>query len=264
MITARMLLTHTSSVRDRVGLWGSVSHPTPVTGYTAGDSPLALGDVLGGYLVPGGAYFIDGRCYNTYPPGSTYQYSNIGADVAAYLVESVSGTPFGQYCLDNLLTPLGMTRSGYHLADISTSDLAVPYRCDIHTREFTAFPQYGYGDFPCGCMRTSANALSIWLRCFMNRGTLDGTRILHAATVKEIMRPQLRGTEWGQGLIWYRVREAGNLLIGHNGGDYGVTTNMYFAPDRDVGVITLTNRYIGGWPAWYAFLDIQDRLLDLV
>ena len=60
------------------------------------------------------------------------------------------------------------------------------------------------------------------------------------------------------------VRRDGNLLIGHNGGDYGVSTNMYLVPDRGVGAITLTNRYIGGWDAWYAFLDIQDRLLSIV
>lgn len=264
MITARMLLTHTSGIRDRIGLWGTIADPTPGTGYVVGDSPLPLGDVLAGYLVPGGPYYLAGRCYYPTRPGSDYHYSNLGADLAAYLVEVISGVPFGQFCLDNLLTPLGMVQSGFHLADISTPNLAVPYHCDLQTRVFTPFAQFGYADYPCGCMRTSANALSIWLRCFINEGTFDGTTILQPATVQEIMRPQLKGIEWGQGLIWYRIREAGNLLIGHNGGDYGVSTNMYIAPDRDVGVITLTNRYIGGWPEWYAFLDIQDRLFDIL
>ena len=262
-ITARMLLTHTSSIRDRYTLWGTVRHPTPVTGYTVGDSPLPLGHDLARYLVRGAPYFEKGNYYPN-QPGSKYRYSNLGADTAAYLVEAITGTPFGQYCLDNLLTPLGMADSGYHLSDLSTSNLAVPYRCKISERLFQPYPQYGYGDYPCGCMRTSANALSIWLRCFMNGGTIDGTRILKASTVREIMRPQLKGLTWGQGLIWYRIREAGDLLIGHNGSDYGVSTNMYFAPRRDVGVITLTNRSIEGWNAWYDFLDIQDRLFDIV
>jgi CubicO group peptidase (beta-lactamase class C family) len=158
-----------------------------------------------------------------------------------------------------------MAQSGFHLADITTTNLAVAYRCAApHTLTYAPYSQYGYADYPCGCMRTSANALSIWLRCFMNGGTFDGTRILKASTVREIRRPQLKGIAWGQGLIWYRIHEAGNQLIGHNGGDYGVSTNMYFAPERHVGVVTLTNRYVGTWSAWYAFLDIQDRLLSLL
>lgn len=263
-ITARMLLTHTSSIRDRYGVWGTIANPTPDTGYTTGDSPLPLADVLAGYLVPGGAYFIDNRCYYPNRPGTEYRYSNLGADLAAYLVEVISGTLYSQYVTDNLLVPLGMVESGYHLSDLSTTNLAVPYKCNTRTRAFTPYPQYGYADYPCGCMRTSANALSIWLRTFMNGGLFGATRILKKSTVNEIMRAQIDDIIWGQGLIWYYIRESGRTLVGHNGGDFGVSTNMYFSPSAGTGAITLTNRYIGGWTAWYAFLDIQDKLFDLL
>ena len=263
-ITPRMLLTHTSSIRDRGGLWGTIAKPTPVTGYTVGDATLPLGADLSGYLVPGGASFAPGECYYGYRPGTRYEYSNLGADLAALLVQTISGTGFGEHVHDRLLRPLGMAESGYHLRNIHTRDLAVPYRYQSATKRFLPFEQYGYPDYPCGCMRTSAEALSVWLRCFMNGGAIDGERILKASTVREIMRPQVGKIEPGQGLIWYRIHEAGEHLIGHNGGDYGTSTNMYFSPSRGVGAITLTNRYIGGWNAWYAFLDIQDRLFDLL
>lgn len=97
----------------------------------------------------------------------------------------------------------------------------------------------------------------------MNGGTFEGTQILKSTTVDEILRPQIPGNKWDQGLIWYRERRGGDSLIGHGGSDYGVNTNMYFSQKRNVGVITLTNRYIGGWTAYYEWLDIENRLFDI-
>jgi CubicO group peptidase (beta-lactamase class C family) len=86
--------------------------------------------------------------------------------------------------------------------------------------------------------------------------------VLERATVEEIRRNQLRGlVGWHQGLIWYGGDPHGYFRMGHTGGDYGVTTRMFFRPDRRVGIITLTNRSLGG-PRWDAFRDIDLRLLE--
>jgi CubicO group peptidase (beta-lactamase class C family) len=262
-ITARMLLTHTSSIRDRYSLWGTLSDPTP-EGYCHGDATISLHDILQGYLVPGGAYYIRSKDYYDDPPGDRYRYSNLGADLAALLVEEISGTPFGQYCIDNIFTPLGMSQTGYHLADISTPNLMMPYRYRIASGTYTPYYQYGYPDYPCGALRTSARSLSRWLRCFINYGALDGTRILKRSTVKEIRRPQIPGT-WWQGLIWYYRAHHGRPLLGHNGSDYGVDTSMFFESEAShpTGVIMLGNRYFYGGDAWHARVDIEDRLFAL-
>ena len=261
-ITLRMLLTHTSSIGDRNSIWGTMSDPAP-TGYTHGDATMTLADFLSGYLVPSGAYYIADKDFYPTPPGEAYHYSNIGADTAAYVAEVVSGEPFGDYVRSHLLTPLGMTQSGYHLSDITTTDLAMPYHSGHPpTNDSQPYYQFGYPDYPCGTMRTSATNLSIWLRCFMNGGSYEGTQILKPATVKEIFKPQIPGN-WWQGLIWYHSRNFGEELIGHSGGDYGVCTNMNFSPKRDVGVITLTNRFIGGWTAWAGYQAIRGRLFAI-
>jgi len=262
-ITLRMLLTHTSSIKDRYSFWGPLNDPTP-TGYTHGDSPVPLSQAMTGYLQEGGEYYkADGNFYTT-GPGKAYHYSNLGADTAAYIVEVMSGTLFSDFVNDNLLTPLGMTQSGYHLSDITTPNRAMPYHsAKPPTNHFKPYFPFGVPDYPCACMRTSSNALSIWLRTFMNGGTFEGTQVLKSTSVNEIFRPQVPGNKWDQGLIWYRVTRGGERLIGHGGSDYGVHTNMYFSMSRDVGVITLTNRYIGGWTAYYDWLDIENRLFEI-
>ncbi len=193
-------------------------------------------------------------------PGDEFHYSNIGADLAGYLVESASGQPFSEYCAENLFQPLGMTQTGWHLTDISTTNFAVPYRYDSKTNSYQSYPQYGYPDYPSGSLRTSTSALSIWLRCFMNGGSFEGARVLQSSTVEEIFRPQIPGNG-RQGLAWYYQRKDGELLLGHGGSDFGVHTDMFFAPARGVGFIALSNRNFYGSDAWPAGQAINARLL---
>ena len=48
-------------------------------------------------------------------------------------------------------------------------------------------------------------------------------------------------------------------MIGHTGGDYGVSTRMFYRPNKDVGVVSLTNAYISG-TQWASFTDIETRM----
>ena len=258
-ITTRMLLTHTSSIRDRYSVWGApYSHPTL---YFHGDSPIPLGKFEHGYLVPGGHWYVPDQNFYNEPPGTKYHYSNIAAALSGFVVECVSGVRFWRHCDREIFKPLGMEQTGWHLRDITTSNLAMPYYWKLHSPTYTPYFQYGYPDYPDGELRTSASALSRWLRCFINHGSLDGVRILKRRTVEEIRKPQIPGI-WWQGLIWYYTRQKGHVIMGHNGGDYGVSTQMFFNPKSDVGVILLMNRYIGGYRAWRDVLEIQARLFE--
>src|SRR5829696_2450309 len=48
-----------------------------------------------------------------YPPGTVTSYSNYATSLAGYVVERVSGRPFGDYVAENIFRPLGMTRSTF-------------------------------------------------------------------------------------------------------------------------------------------------------
>ena len=261
-ITPRMLLTHTSSIRDDFAVWGSPTDPTP-QGYCPGDPTIPLGSWLADYLAPGGAYYTaKENYYDDVHPGARYRYSHIATDAAAYIVECVSGTPFGDYCKASIFAPLSMAQTGYHLADITTTNLAMPYQYNSAGGAFTPYYQYGLPNYPSRGLRTSASALSRWLRCFMNFGELDGVRILEKATVREIRRPQIPGNDW-QGLIWYYSGSNSQRLLSHNGYDYGAFSRMQFDPARDVGIVELSNRWIDERESRNQYLAIQDRLFEL-
>lgn len=259
-ITMRMLLTHTSAIRDRYSVWGKpYSNPTL---YFHGDSPIALGDFLRSYLVPGRAEYARDANFYERRPGKRYAYSNIAVALAAFVAEAVSGTDFNTLCLRRMFKPLGMSDTGFRLADITTPNLAMPYRVNKETGRFKPYFQYGYPDYPDGALRTSAVHLATWLSAFMNFGKFLDVRVLQRSTVREIRHNQIPDVvRWHQGLIWYGTAAPGYFRMGHTGGDFGVSTRMFFRPDREVGVVSLANAYLSG-RSWGALRDIELRLFD--
>jgi len=257
-ITLRQLLTHTSSIRDRWPVWDDL--------YVRGDSPIALGAFLQGYLVPGGEdYDLDN--FLGKKPGSVYRYSNIGASLAAFVVEAASGIGFDTWCRDRIFAPLGMTRAGWHLADVPAEDVAMPYRWSGPRQRYVGFGQYGYPDYPDGALRTTAPQLARHMGMMLNGGSWQGTRVLRSETVREILRSQVPDITVGQGLIWYRAHTQGRLVIGHNGGDQGVATVAFFDPAEEIGVIALANsdwrRVDRRWPLQQIMNLLFDRAQDL-
>jgi len=231
MITFRQLLTHTSSIRDNWNVLGLL--------YVEGDSPIPLGTFLEDYLTPDGAWYNASGNFLTSAPGTIADYSNVGATLAGYLVESITGTPFDEYCEQSLFAPLQMDGAGWHLADVDLASLAVPYRWA--GGQYHPYAHYGYPDYPDGALRCDVDELSHFLIAFIEDGTWGTETILAPATVEEMRTVQFPALDASQGLIWYYKSLVLQTLLGHNGGDDGASTDMFYRPDDGIGVIVLTN-----------------------
>ncbi len=250
-ITTRMLMTHTSSILDVDNVF--------LSEYVPGDSPIALGQFLQDYLTPGGKYYSAELNYSKSAPGTASSYSNFGASLAAYIVEAITGIPFDQYCKTHIFQPLGMTETSYRFADLEKSRIAMPYGYRSITGDYHPYGFLGCPLYPAGWVITSAPQLARHLLAFMQYGEYDRVRILEPATVEEMRRIQFPGIAPGFGLFWYYKRLRAWELLGHNGGNYGVSTEMFFRPEDNVGVILLMN---GDWtvqniPIIY---DVEARL----
>ena len=124
-ITMRTLLTHTSAIRDRWQIWGTpTSDPTL---YFHGDSPIPLGDFCRSYFAVDGSEYRPKQNFFQREPGTAYTYSNLAVALAGYVAESARGIDFDALCKERIFASLGMSDSGYRLADIHTTDLAMPY-----------------------------------------------------------------------------------------------------------------------------------------
>jgi CubicO group peptidase (beta-lactamase class C family) len=260
-ITPRMLLSHTASLHDSVVLYDYV-----VTGM---DSPIALRPFIRGYVTPGGTYYRAAN-WSFSRPGTAYEYSNAGVDLAGELVEQLASTDLQTYSQQNIFVPLGMTESSWFLAGIDRSRLAMPYTTDA-SGNFVPTGYYCYPDYPNGQLRTSANQLARFLMMFASGGSLGGARLLSSASVTEMMTTQPGS---GEGLSWETFTFGGHRVLGHSGVDQGISTDMWFDPATGAGFIVLTNSNVflahyaqfnsGNYgPELQAVVDLETELLAL-
>jgi CubicO group peptidase (beta-lactamase class C family) len=251
VITARMLLTHTAALRDN---W-SVLTPS----YVRGDSTVPLGECLRDYFAKRGRNYDAERNFYPFAPGTNYRYCNMGVSLAAYLVEAASGIAFDRWCDSHIFGPLEMENTGWHLADVERSAVAMPYKYIAYRDAFRPYGQYGYPDYPDGELRTSSTDLARHLMMVISGGAFGGVRLLQERTVRKMLRPQFPDVVERQGIIWYPVQRTDDLYWGHTGGDWGVSTRCFFRESDGTGVITLTN----GTPVrhgWRALRDVEIRL----
>ncbi len=257
-ITMRHLLTHTATTSDNRSVYKS-----DAVYYWGGDSPISLGEFSENYFSPGGEYYSAGKNYSKAAPGTSYEYSNVGFALAGLLVERVSGQSFSEYSTENIFKPLGMENTGWLYSDVDSSLFGKQYGLKSKNSnekmsgravgQWRAYRPYGLTTYPDGGLKTSVSDLSKFLIAIMNGGVLDGERILDAQSVSMMLAPQKLGydripnlrpvQDQALGFV-YEIPasvDASTVFIGHNGGDPGTNTFMYFDPESEVGIIYFTN-----------------------
>lgn len=213
-VTLRMLLTHRAGITDDAEA-------------RAARSEVSLGDFLRRYLARPAA-FAD-------VPGATYRYSNVGAALAALVVERVSGEDFAARSARRIFAPLGMRSTGWR----ATNDSAVPHA--YREGRYAALPQAAHALYPVVDLRTSARDLARFARAMLRGGELDGARVLAEASVGAMLAPNATGADDGDGLGWQTRSIGGARVVGHEGEDAGASTAMFLDPKAGVGAIWLSN-----------------------
>lgn len=229
-ITFRMLLTHTSGIADGSALDDQY--------YYGVDSPIALGDFLEDYLVPGRQYYDASENFHNFAPGTKSEYSNVGSALIGVLVEEISGMGFVDYCNQNIFTPLGMTNTAWRLDEI-TQTIVQPY--DYVSNENVSIEHYTFTDYPNGGLRSTARDMHKFLTTFTNGGLSNGVQVLSTETVTEMLSLQFPDVIEETGLHIF-VMDTANNLWGHDGGEQGVATIMAFNPTTKVGAIVFSNQ----------------------
>ncbi len=243
-ITIRMLLTHTSSLKDN---WDIM---TPL--YTlpeGGDSPLELMDFVENYFTEGGRYYDPEDNFNKYKPVSEYDYCNMGYVILGLIIEQISELSFADYMKEEILEPLQMHNSYWFLRDIPHQNIARPHEMHPSTKKDPREPEllnhYGYADYPDGQLRTTVSDYAQVIKLLLNKGKLNGETWIQASTVEEFLRIQYPNVAKYQAVAW-NYNEFDSFLYyllmprlpSHTGADPGVATVVSFDPDkRSAGII---------------------------
>jgi CubicO group peptidase (beta-lactamase class C family) len=202
-ITLRMLLTHTSSLRDE----GGFKWPPSVD----------LRDVL----VPGGSQYGEGKSWATNaPPGRYFEYVNFNWGLLATVMERATGERFDRLMRRLIFDPMQL-KAGFYLADFAparVADVATLYRKRekdgaeawdprgpwiAQADDFSAAPPAAPEGFeryvagsngtlfgPQGSLRISAAELARIMLMLMHEGRDRGRQILAPETIKLLFSRQ--------------------------------------------------------------------------
>jgi CubicO group peptidase (beta-lactamase class C family) len=240
-----------------------------------------------------GAFLAEGVSF-VRAPGIEFEYSNLGYAILGRIISTVSGQPYKDFIGERLMLPLGMNRSGYEAASVTSAEgLALGYRRGPAGWE--EVPIEPYGAFaPMGGVFTTISDLARWVAGLLDCRDGDG-HPLSAASRREMQLPQVptlwdrpaafpddgHVTCYGFGLSIDDDPVLGRV-IGHGGGYPGFGSYMRWHPATGTGVIafgnstyarmqSLTARLLGTivrerpaiapWPATVAARDAVTSLL---
>lgn len=183
-------------------------------------------------------------------PGSTFVYSDINFIVLGELVRLASGRRLDEYAAQEIFRPLKMTDTDFlppaaKLARIAPTELTEGRMLRGLVHDPSSRMMGGVAGH--AGMFTTASDLARFCRMLLNGGTLEGARILGAATVAEMIRPQIDGSD-RRGLGWdIDTRFSGprgrwfpaGASFGHTGWTGG---SIWVDPSSRSFVIFLSNR----------------------
>lgn len=187
-----------------------------------------------------------------YAPGTIWEYSR-ATDVLGALIEHVSGHSLGAFLQARILGPLGMADTGFCVPAALQTRIAQPFAVDPDNQQAVKLlnpirvPVFESGGG--GLMSTAGDYLR-FTRMLLAGGTLEGTRIVSAHTVRLMTRDHLGpqiirasralspsdytpGPGYGFGLGFAVRLDDGQAIIAGNPGDYhwGGLAGTYFWND---------------------------------
>jgi CubicO group peptidase (beta-lactamase class C family) len=127
-----------------------------------------------------------GRLPLLHQPGTRWEYGR-STDVVGRLVEVLSGQSLGAFFEQHILAPLGMTDTAFHVPPRHHSRLAEAFAKDpdsgaaVQLLEVRDPPNFESGG---GGLTSTASDYARFLQMLLDRGTLDGRRLLSRKTVE--------------------------------------------------------------------------------
>ena len=162
-------------------------------------------------------------------PGRRYKYSNMGANIAAYIIEQATGENYAEFVKEQILLPLQMNNTGWKGKNYEPKNASSLY-------------WYGYqmpdGDlitYPDGNLMSNVIDYGKFLST-MIRGYEGEDNLLTTESYKEMMKDPV-SSDFRKGVFWTVDSEK----IGHSGSDLGLLSHAYFLRENGIGIIVFVN-----------------------
>jgi CubicO group peptidase (beta-lactamase class C family) len=230
-ITVRMLLTHTSGLKDYEDLYAA---------QFPGIDDRKIPQIKDAQILA----LMKQASSTDFPPGSQWRYSNTGYAVLAMIVEKVSGESFGAFLHQRIFAPLGMKNTvAYEKGKNEVPNRAWGY--DKKDGRWIESDQSStsavLGD---GGIYSNVEDLARWSRALHEHALLSASEMQAAFTPVKVpggaKREDGTPTEYGYG--WFLDRYNGRPRTWHSGTTTGFRTFIERLTGEGLTIIILCNR----------------------
>ncbi len=185
------------------------------------------------------------------PPGTTFEYSNLGYALLGCIIKKVTGIPYAEFINTSICQPAGMQPSSWEFTQVAENQLAHGY--SFAQKKWQEEPLLQDGAFGAiGGIITSIESFSRYAALHQDAWPPRNKEELgpiKRSSLREMHQPW-KFVKWaedlkyvngyGYGLKWLRD-SLGRVFVGHSGGLPGFGSNWYIMPEYGVGVILFTN-----------------------
>lgn len=247
-ITVLDLLTHRSGITYDFNSFGELQQAT---------APLRGGGIIAD-MTPDEWMQTLGETPLISQPGKTWHYS-FSTDVLGVLISRIDGTSLYDSLSARILGPLGMKDTGFHVGQDRRERFTVGYMRDeagklkVHdhpdTSWFGKVPRFEGGG---GALVSTADDYARFARALLNKGEIDGTRILSRKMVEAMTRDWIADHQRPPHFPVFDI-------LGAHGFGLGVSV---VGPDGHDAALASPGKF--GWPGAYSTRWFADPSEDLV
>jgi CubicO group peptidase (beta-lactamase class C family) len=175
----------------------------------------------------------------TMEPGRQFSYSNGGFTILQLVIEEITGEDFFAFMQREVLDPLGMSNSTFQWRDDMQASTAVGY-----DDAGQPMPNSLFTERAAGGLYSTATDMARFMAAGMPGpdGEVPGRGVLKPETFSLMTAPftlpdQMRAS------LGYEIEALRNGAtgVGHGGSNTGTATQFLTLPDRDEGIVVLSN-----------------------
>ena len=186
-----------------------------------------------------------------FPRGDRTAYSNWGSNLAALVIQDVTGRSYRDFLFDELLQPLGMDKTALNEGDVDPEVSPIARSYVIGAKGPRDAKQYDVGSFaPIGGMTSTADDMAKWVGFLLGEGSLGDTQIMSPDTFRLMRTRNFQDRPDGADMAhgFQDVPYRSTKTFGHGGSINDFLSNMMVAPELGIGIFISQNSAVSGTP----------------
>ena len=209
---------------------------------------------------------------NAEAPRGTFQYTNIGYNIATTLIERRFDHSWQTLVRDEVLLPAGMTRTTALISQARETGTVATGHLAYSAAAASRSPLQKVDETmqSAGGLVSTAHDMARWLELQINDGKLDGQQIFPLGLIAASHRSRVAQDRTfgayhrdGYGLGWQTGRYGDDVLIHHFGNFSGSRAHVSMMPARQLGVVVMVNEdLVTGELADLVANYVYDRFAD--